>query len=342
VFETETEENAMHGAPGGEFPLHLPVLADSVVELLRGLTPGLLPGWIVDGTVGLGGHAERVLDELPEARVLGGDRDPRALELASRRLARFGERARLVQARHSELARIVREDLGERPVAFLFDLGVSSMQIDEAERGFSFQADGPLDMRMDPGLDRTAADIVNHWDERDLADLFYYEGGETRSRPAARAIVESRRRAPFQRTGALADCIARALGGHGGKIHPATLVFQALRRAVNHEGDELAAALTTAERDLADGGRLLVIAFHSGEDAVVKRHLAALARAERFELLTKKPIEADQAERRANPRSRSAKLRAAVRTRRGGHAAERALAVGDTEIESPLQREGRP
>lgn len=334
MFDTETEENAVHGAPGGESPLHVPVLADSVVGLLRGLTPGLLPGWIVDGTVGLGGHAERVLEALPECRVLGGDRDPRALEIAGRRLARFGDRARLVQARHSELARIVREELRVRPAAFLFDLGVSSMQLDEAERGFSFQSDGPLDMRMDPGLDRTAADIVNHWDERDLADLFYYEGGETRSRSAARAIVESRRRAPFLRTGALADCIARAFGGHGGKIHPATLVFQALRRAVNQEGEELAAALATAERELADGGRLLVITFHSGEDAVVKRHLAALARAGRFEVLTKKPIEADQTERRANPRSRSAKMRAAVRTRAGDQ--------GDSGVETPLAREGRP
>lgn len=334
MFDTETEENAVHGAPGGESPLHVPVLADSVVGLLRSLTPGLLPGWIVDGTVGLGGHAERVLEALPEAKVLGGDRDPRALELAGRRLARFGDRVRLVKARHSELGRIVREELGVRPAAFLFDLGVSSMQLDEAERGFSFQSDGPLDMRMDPGLDRTAADIVNHWDERDLADLFYYEGGETRSRAAARAIVESRRRAPFLRTGALADCIARAFGGQSGKIHPATLVFQALRRAVNQEGEELAAALSTAERELADGGRLLVITFHSGEDAVVKRHLAALARAGRFELLTKKPIEADPAERRANPRSRSAKLRAAVRTRGGDH--------GEAPIEVPLAREGRP
>lgn len=333
MFETETEENAVHGAPGGESPLHVPVLADSVVGLLRSLTPGLLSGWIVDGTVGLGGHAERVLESLPECRLLGGDRDPAALAHARRRLARFGERVHLVQARHSELARVVREDLREKPAAFLFDLGVSSMQIDESERGFSFQADGPLDMRMDPGLDRTAADIVNRWDERDLADLFYYEGGETRSRAAARAIVEARRRAPFLRTGALADCVARAFGGHGGKIHPATLVFQALRRAVNQEGEELAAALATAERELADGGRLLVITFHSGEDAVVKRHLAGLARAGRFELLTKKPIEADHLERRANPRSRSAKLRAATRTRAGDH--------GDHGAESPIGREGR-
>jgi 16S rRNA (cytosine1402-N4)-methyltransferase len=318
------------------------VLVDSVVELLRGLTPGLLSGWIVDATVGLGGHAERVLDALPHARLLGCDRDPAALEFARARLARFGPRARLTRARHSELARVVPDQLGgERPVAFLFDLGVSSMQLDEVERGFSFQADGPLDMRMDPALDRTAADIVNGWDERDLADLFYYEGGETRSRAAARAIVAARRRVPFTRTGALADCVASALGGRSGRIHPATLVFQALRRAVNHEGEELAAALATAERALAPRGRLLVIAFHSGEDAVVKRHFAALARAGRFTLLTKSPIEADAAERRANPRARSAKLRAAERVDAG---AERSQADDRAhgEADTPLAPEGRP
>jgi len=334
VFDTETEESAVRGAPGGDSPQHVPVLADSVVELLRGLTPGLLSGWIVDGTIGLGGHAERVLEALPDARVLGSDRDPEALELARVRLERFGDRVRFVRARHSELGRVVREELPERPAAFLFDLGVSSMQLDLAERGFSFQTDGPLDMRMDSGSDRTAADIVNHWDERDLADLFYYEGGETRSRAAARAIVEARRRAPFLRTGALADTIARAYGGISGRVHPATLVFQALRRAVNQESEELAAALGAAERGLADGGRLLVISFHSGEDGVVKRFLSGLARAGRFELLTKKPIEADHKERRANPRSRSAKLRAAVRVR--------GAAPGDAVVEVPLAREGRP
>ncbi|MBL8861478.1 MAG: 16S rRNA (cytosine(1402)-N(4))-methyltransferase RsmH [Planctomycetes bacterium] len=332
------EEHAVHGAPGGESPRHVSVLAGPVVELLRGLTPGLLSGWIVDATVGLGGHAERVLDALPQARVLGCDRDPRALELARERLARFGPRARLVAARHSELARVVPASIELAPAAFLFDLGVSSMQLDEPERGFSFQADGPLDMRMDPGLDRTAADIVNSWDERDLADLFYFEGGETRSRAAARAIVAARRRAPFLRTGALADCVAAALGGRSSKIHPATLVFQALRRAVNQEGEELASALAAAERLLAPGGRLLVISFHSGEDAVVKRHLAALARTGRFTLLTKSPVEADLAERRANPRARSAKLRAVERAHQPDSGGTRPDLVPD----APLGPEGAP
>ncbi len=315
MFDAETEEIAVSGTPGGDAPRHVPVLAGEVVEVFRGLTLSLQEGWIVDGTVGLGGHAEKLLDALPAARVLGVDRDPEALALARARLARFGARARVAQARHSELARVIAAQAIGAPSGMLFDLGVSSLQLDEAERGFSFQSDGPLDMRMDPSLDRTAADVINHWDEEDLADLFYYEGGETRSRAAARAIVEARRRAPFLRTAGLADCVANAIGGGGaGRIHPATRVFQALRRVVNQEGEELAAALETARTLLASGGRLAVIAFHSGEDGEVKRFLAAGARAGIFELLTKKPLEAGEAERRANPRARSARLRAAVRS----------------------------
>ncbi len=238
-----------------------------------------------------------------------------------------------MKARHSELGRIVREELACAPRP---SCSTSACPRCNWTRPSAASASSPTDRSTCAWIPASTArrPTSNHWDERDLADLFYYEGGETCLRAAARAIVESRRRAPFLRTGALADCIARAFGGQSGKIHPATLVFQALRRAVNQEGEELAAALSTAERELADGGRLLVITFHSGEDSVVKRHLAALARAGRFELLTKKPIEADPAERRANPRSRSAKLRAAVRTRGGDH--------GEAPIEVPLAREGRP
>ena len=159
----------------------------------------------------------------------------------------------------------------------LFDLGVSSLQLDRKERGFSFQSDGPLDMRMDPSRDRTAADIVNGWDEGDLADLFYYEGGETRARARSRGpLAEGRRRAPYLRTGALAEAIASALGpvARASKIHPATRVFQALRRAVNEEGEELIAGLAAAERLLAPGGTLVVVGFHSGEDREVKRFFA--------------------------------------------------------------------
>jgi 16S rRNA (cytosine1402-N4)-methyltransferase len=170
-------------------------------------------------------------------------------------------------------------------------------------------------MRMDPSRDRTAADIVNRWDEGDLADLFYYEGGETRARPIARAIASARRRAPFLRTGALADAITAAAGpaARSSKIHPATKSFQALRRAVNEESEELIAGLKGAESALGSGGRFVVLSFHSGEDREVKRFFAQGAREARWSVLTKKPLGAGEPERRENPRARSVKLRAAQR-----------------------------
>lgn len=294
--------------------LHVPVLAREVVDLFRAHLAASA-GWLADGTLGLGGHAEVLLESLPGLRLVGLDQDPQALELSRRRLARFGSRVCLVHARASELARVLRETQAQPLAGLLLDLGVSSLQIDDPARGFSFQHDGPLDMRMDPRRDRTAADIVNHWDEKDLADLFFHEGGETRSRAVAHAIVEARRRAPFLRTGALADLIERVLGrgARSGRIHPATLCFQALRRAVNEEGEELRGTLSAAERCLAPGGVLAVISFHSGEDREVKRFLAAAQREGRFELLTPSPIEATPEERRSNPRARSARLRAARR-----------------------------
>lgn len=296
-------------------PLHVPVLGDEVSAVFRGLSAALTSGWIVDGTVGLGGHTARLLEALPDIRILAIDQDPAAAELARERLSPFGRRVRVRQGRISDLSRLIRKEQVEPVVGMLFDVGVSSMQLGSAERGFSFQFDGPLDMRMDPARDRTAADIVNHWDESDLADLFFYEGGETRARAIAHAIVEGRRRAPYLRTLALADTIARAMGraGAGSKTHPATRTFQALRRAVNEEGEELLAALAAAEHWLSPGGRLAVISFHSGEDREVKRYLAQGAREGRWSLLSKKPIEAGTAERRANPRARSARLRAAER-----------------------------
>ena len=296
--------------------VHVSVLPTEVVECFARLPESLRAGWIVDGTVGMGGHSELLLEAMPAIRVLGGDHDPAALELAAQRLARFGARARLVRTRLSDLTDTLAREAVQPVVGLLVDLGVSSLQLDTAERGFSFQHDGPLDMRMDPARERSAADIVNTWDEEDLADLFYHEGGETMSRRIAKAIVESRRRAPFRRTGALADCVAKAVGRAGGKIHPATKTFQALRRAVNAEGDELLAVLSCAEAHLGDGGVLVAISFHSGEDGEVKRWLAARAKDGAFEVLTKKPLEAGVLERRSNPRSRSARLRAAVRTRR--------------------------
>lgn len=300
----------------GEAQVHAPVLPQEVLSYLTGdaAERTLLEGWVLDGTVGAGGHAELVLGACPGVRLLGIDQDPEILEIARARLSPFGERVRLRHARASSAAQVVEEEALPAPIGMLLDLGVSSLQLDRPERGFSFQEDGPLDMRMDPTRARTAADIVNHWDEADLADLFFHEGGDSRARRIARAIVEARRRQPFQRTGALADLIAKSAPS-AGKIHPATRVFQALRRAVNEEGEELIAALAAAETLLAEGGRLVVIAFHSGEDGVVKRFLSRGAREGRWRLLTKKPLSAGRAEVRANRRSRSALLRAAVRER---------------------------
>ena len=307
--------------------VHIPVLADEVVALLGGSGDLDPDGWIVDATLGAGGHSAMLLERSPRVRVLGTDQDPEILELARERLEPFKERVHLARARLSQLARLLRETQGDRPVVgLLMDLGVSSLQLDRPERGFSFAHDGPLDMRMDPSRERTAADIVNRWDEADLADLLYHEGGETRSRAIAAAIVDARRRAPFLRTAALAELIGRTVGWGGrrsgarqggakGGLHPATRTFQALRRAVNEEGEELRAGLAAAELFLADGGVLVVLSFHSGEDREVKRFLRQGAREGRWELLTKKPVRSTPSEVRSNPRARSARLRAARRTR---------------------------
>ncbi|MCP3916305.1 MAG: 16S rRNA (cytosine(1402)-N(4))-methyltransferase RsmH [bacterium] len=315
--------------------VHIPVMADEVVALLGGSRdPKTLDGWIVDATLGAGGHSALLLERFPRVRVLGTDQDPSILVRARERLEPFQARVQLERCRHSELADRITETLGAPPVGFLADLGASSLQLDLAERGFSFQQDGPLDMRMDPDRKRTAAEIVNRWDEEDLADLFYHEGGEGRSRRIAAEIVRARRRAPFRRTGALADLVERTVGGGRGRIHPATRVFQALRRAVNEEGEELHAALQAAQDTLAEGGILAVIAFHSGEDGEVKRFLKEGAREGHWEVLTKKPLRPTRGEERSNPRARSARLRGArrlrgadpnspVRTFAGGHRHEK-------------------
>lgn len=302
--------------------VHVPVLAEEVVALLGGSGDETEPrGWIVDATLGAGGHSATLLERFPGVRVLGTDQDPEILDVARERLEPFQDRVRLERARISELSRLLRKLRLPRPLGFLMDLGASSLQLDRADRGFSFRADGPLDMRMDPARDRTAAEVINTWDEVDLADLFEHEGGESpaAARRIAAEVAASRRRAPFRRTAALADLVARASGRHGGKIHPATRVFQALRRVVNEEGDELLAGLAAAEWWLADGGVLAVISFHSGEDAVVKRFLREGERGGHWSTLTRKPVQAQHREVRRNPRSRSARLRGAVRTRIGNH-----------------------
>jgi 16S rRNA (cytosine1402-N4)-methyltransferase len=271
-----------------------------------------LAGDVVDGTAGAGGHARAILETFPDVRVLAVDRDAEALELARAELREFGDRATFAQGRHSELEEVCARAGFHRLVGCLFDLGTSSMQLDRAERGFSFTADGPLDMRMGPDERRTAADIVNRWDEADLADLLYHEGGERRSRRIAKAIVEARRRAPFLRTLALADVVERAVGGSG-RVHAATKTFQALRRAVNQEAEELRSALLWAEAALAPGGRLVCLTFHSGEDGEVKRFLARGVREGRWSLWNRRALEPQRNEVRRNPRSRSARLRAAIR-----------------------------
>ena len=303
--------------------VHTPVLLEEVLSAVLGdRDPETLAGWIVDGTLGAGGHARAMLEAFPRVRLFGVDQDPEILAIARDDLAEFGDRVVTAYGRISRLCALCGEARIESAIAVLFDLGASSLHFDSAERGFSFAADGPLDMRMDPSRRRTAAEIVNRWDEDDLADLFYYEGGERRSRRIAAAIVEARRRVPFQRTLALAETVAEAVGGKGGKIHPATRVFQALRRAINEEGDQLQKGLRIAEHVLENEGRLVVLTFHSGEDGVVKRFLSERAREGFWQLITRKPLGPGASERRANPRARSARLRCAMRTRLRGACGE--------------------
>jgi 16S rRNA (cytosine1402-N4)-methyltransferase len=261
---------------------------------------------VVDMTVGAGGHAESLLEAGVE-RVIGVDRDPIAIEAATRRLARFGDRFRSAARVFSE----VDEDVaGGLPDGVLFDLGVSSMQLDEPERGFSYRQDAPLDMRMGAGADEpgpSAADLVNGLPERELANLIYQLGEERRSRAIAAAIV---RRRPIETTSDLAAAIVSAVGKRPGGPHPARRTFQALRIAVNRELEELAASLPHAVGLLGPGGRMVVISYHSLEDRTVKH---TFRDDDRLRVLTKKPLVPGADEVARNPRSRSAKLRAAER-----------------------------
>ncbi len=277
-------------------------MAAEVVELLRG---GAV---VVDMTVGAGGHTAALL-EAGVDRVVGVDRDPEAITVAGARLAPFGSRVRLIGARFSE---IDEQAVGGPADGVLFDLGVSSIQLDRADRGFGYRADGPLDMRMGEGeapAGPSAADLVNGLPERDLADLIYRFGGEPRSRRIAAAIV---RRRPVSTTDELTGIVVSAVGKRPGGPHPARRTFQALRIAVNRELEELTAALPPAAGLLGPGGRMVVISYHSLEDGIVKRAFRA---DERLRVLTKKPLVPSAEERARNPRSRSAKLRAAERER---------------------------
>ncbi|HWQ13994.1 MAG TPA: 16S rRNA (cytosine(1402)-N(4))-methyltransferase RsmH [Roseiflexaceae bacterium] len=289
---------------------HVPVL---LAEVLAGLAskPG---GRYIEGTLGGGGHAAALLEaSAPDGRLLGLDVDPAALAAAAARLAPFGERFTAARGNFRDIGALARAHGFAAVDGVLLDLGVSSHQLDTPERGFSFQADAPLDMRLDPQGAVTAADLVNELPEGELADVIYRYGEERASRRIARLIVEARRRGRIATTGELADIVTRALGGRRGKIHPATRTFQALRIATNRELESLELALPQAVELLAHGGRLAVIAFHSLEDRIVKQFLRAEAEAGRMRIITKKPLEAGADEARANPRSRSAKLRVAER-----------------------------
>ena len=286
---------------------HVPVLRAEVLALLQ---PG--PGGrYLDATVGLGGHAEAILRASePDGTLLGIDRDAEALETAARRLASFGQRVTLIRGRYEKLSVLV-EDVGAFD-GVLFDLGASALQFDTAERGFSFGREGPLDMRMDRRAGDTAADLIARLPERELADLIFRWGEERGSRRIARAIVEARRRAPIATTTALAEVVARAIprARWPRHIHPATRTFQALRIAVNEELTELGRALEDAAALLRPGGRLAAISFHSLEDRIVKQTWRRLEASGQVRILTKRPVAPGEAEVAANPRARSAKLRA--------------------------------
>jgi 16S rRNA (cytosine1402-N4)-methyltransferase len=326
---TDAPQGVGHG--GGRVsspsPNHVPVLLKEAIDFLavrRG-------GTYIDATVGLGGHSYEIAKRLGAlGHLIGLDKDPAALKIAGFRLSTSGFRTQddpeagsrepradwpeitLLQRSFAEIAK------GQKPASvdgILADIGVSSLQLDDASRGFSFQADGPLDMRMDPQGERTAEQVVNHLDERQLADVIYEFGEERRSRRIARAICRSR---PIRSTAHLADVISAAArpmnrghDKHDRRIHPATLTFQALRIFVNRELEDLQALLKAAPRILKPGARVVVISFHSLEDRIVKDAFREGSKEGYFSVLTKKPVTATELESDRNPRARSAKLRAA-------------------------------
>jgi 16S rRNA (cytosine1402-N4)-methyltransferase len=302
---------------------HIAVLGRQAVEFLAVRDGGIY----IDGTFGAGGYTRLILDAAPDARVIGIDRDQSAVARGADLVEAAKGRLTLVEDRFSNLDGVA-GDCGASAVdGIVLDIGVSSMQLDQPERGFSFRFDGPLDMRMG-GDGPSAADVVAAASERDLADIIYRLGEERHSRSVARAIVKARAEEPIRTTARLAEIVASVVRAKPNEIHPATRTFQALRIFVNDELGELAAALLAAERILKPGGRLAVVSFHSLEDRIVKsylasrgetragsRHMPDVARNEaRFVTLTKKPVIADEDEVAHNPRARSAKLRAAERT----------------------------
>ena len=307
---------------------HLPVLAEEVMQMLAP-RPGSLH---VDGTVGGGGHTERILEAAsPDGRVLGLDADPAAIARTGQRLARFGDRLVLRQANFRDLAAVAPEAGFPAVDGVLLDLGLSSFQLADPERGFSFRADGPLDMRFDPGVGRPAAELLAKLDEAELGDIFRRYGEEPHARRIASAVVTTRSTTPVETAEAFASLVERVVlrrPGRAGRIHPATRVFQALRIAVNGELDALEVALGAAVGLLRPGGRLVVLAYHSLEDRIVKRFVAAerrgcicppsfpvcvCGRAPRLRPVGPQPAMPSETEVAANPRARSARLRTAER-----------------------------
>lgn len=286
---------------------HMPVLLDEVLEQLEPVAGGVY----ADVTLGGGGHAKAILEHsAPDGRLIGTDRDPSALEAASALLAEFAERATLRKARIRELPEVLTSLDIEHVDGVLADLGVSSAQLDRAERGFSLAKDGPIDMRMDPSEGETALDLIGRTDTDELANVIYRYGEERRSRKIARSLRRAYEEGELETTGDLRRAVHRATGPRRGRIDPATKTFQALRIAVNDELGELEALLQQAPSVLRTGGVVAVISFHSLEDRMVKH---AFRDSEHFSPLTKRPIVASDQERDSNPRSRSAKLRAARR-----------------------------
>ncbi len=303
---TDTPQGVGHG--GGREASHVPVLLKEAIDFLtvrRG-------GTYIDATVGLGGHSYEIAKRLgAPGHLIGLDKDPAALEIARKRLVVSEADWPVITLLHRSFAELANDQRPGTVDGLLADIGVSSLQLDDAARGFSFQADGPLDMRMDPHSERTAEQVVNHLDERQLADVIYEFGEERRSRRIARAICRSR---PIRSTAHLADVIsaaARPMNQAERRIHPATRTFQALRIFVNRELDDLRALLEAAPRILKPGGRVVIISFHSLEDRIVKDAFRDGASQGLYRLLTKKPVTASDEESDRNPRARSAKLRAA-------------------------------
>jgi 16S rRNA (cytosine1402-N4)-methyltransferase len=325
---TDTPQGGGHGQAG-----HVPVLLKEAIDFLavrRG-------GTYIDATVGLGGHSLEIAKRLgAPGHLIGFDKDPAALGIAREKLKGVVGRSSLVvgeeavvghwplvvgqneeadwpaiELRHGSFADLANDERRTANDGILADLGVSSLQFSDAARGFSFQAEGPLDMRMDPQSEPTAEQVVNQFDERELADLIYEFGEERRSRRIARAIVRSRPILTTAQFAAVISAAARSMKHE--RIHPATRTFQALRIFVNHELDDLRKLMETALQLLKPGGRLVVISFHSLEDRIVKDAMRGGAKQGQYKLLTKKPVTPGEEEIDRNPRARSAKLRAAER-----------------------------